>query len=285
MRLKKSYYVPHVRRALREDLGTRGDVSSLAVFTGKEQGRFTLIAKDSGLLCGAAVFSEVFHQLDKKIKLEWYLADGAYLEAATVAARVSGPVKSILMGERTALNFISHLSGVASRADQLLRIARSSGKAQAVRILDTRKTLPGFRMLQKYAVSTGGAENHRIGLYDMVMLKDNHIDSAGGITTAVQRVRNRWGNRFKIEVETRTLEDVKEALSLGVDRIMLDNMDNNTIEAALAIIDNSIETEASGNMKEERLAELSGLGLTYISFGALTHSVKAFDFSLKHEKE
>lgn len=285
MKLKKSYYASHVKRALREDLGSLGDVSTQALFTGREMGSFRLMAKDSGILCGSAVFSEVFHQLDAAIQVEWYAQDGNRLEAKAVAARVSGPVKSILMGERTALNFISHLSGVASRANHLVQVARGGGNGTALRILDTRKTLPGFRMLQKYAVATGGAENHRIGLYDMVMLKDNHIDAAGSITGAVEKVRERWGDRFRIEVETRTLEDVKEALSLGVDRIMLDNMDNGMIREALAIVDNTVETEASGNMDEKRLSGLSHLGLTFVSFGELTHSVTAFDFSLKHEKE
>ncbi|MCX7655954.1 MAG: carboxylating nicotinate-nucleotide diphosphorylase [Treponemataceae bacterium] len=284
MELKKAYYVRLVREALKEDLGKHGDVSTQAVFTGKEKGSFRLIAKDKGILCGAEVFSEVFRQLDRRIVVNWSYTDGALLEPKAVVAYVRGPVKSILMGERTALNFISHLSGVASRAHELVQIAQQHGRTRPVRILDTRKTIPGFRMLQKYAVTIGGAENHRIGLYDMVLLKDNHIDAAGGITAAVEKVRKKWGRHFKIEVETRTLTDVEEALALGVDRIMLDNMDNETILRALEIVAGRVETEASGNMNEERLAQLTGTGLTYISFGELTHSVRAFDFSLKHEK-
>ncbi|HOK00361.1 MAG TPA: carboxylating nicotinate-nucleotide diphosphorylase [Termitinemataceae bacterium] len=284
MELKKAYYVRLVREALKEDLGKAGDVSTIAVFTGKEEGTFRLIAKDRGILCGKAVFEEVFRQLDRRVSIEWFYDDGAALEPQNIVARVRGSVKSILMGERTALNFICHLSGVATRAHQLVSISRQYGGSRPVQILDTRKTLPGFRMLQKYAVATGGAANHRIGLYDMVLLKDNHIDAAGGITAAVERVRKKWGRRFKIEVETRTLADVQEALALGVDRIMLDNMDNEKIRQALEIIGGRIETEASGNMNEERLAQLAGTGLTYISFGELTHSVRAFDFSLKHEK-
>ena len=284
--LLPKHYKHLIKLALKEDLDTQGDVSSQAVFTGKETGTFKLIAKSTGILCGADVFREVFRQIDKKLKVEFYHPDGAMLVPGTITARVHGSILSILQGERTSLNFISHLSGVATKAHELVKTAQKSttGTDPVVKILDTRKTLPGYRMLQKYAVSIGGAENHRIGLFDMVMLKDNHIDAAGSITNAVQKVRERWGNRYKIEVEARTLKDVEEALALKVDRIMLDNMDNITIHQALTIINGQIETEASGNMNEQRLIELAKSGLTYISFGELTHSVKAFDFSLKHEK-
>lgn len=285
--LKPNYYKHLVKLALKEDLNTIGDVSTNAVFTGKETGTFRLTAKADGILCGTAVFREVFRQIDKNLTIDFYYADGDTLTPGTITARVHGSIRSILMGERTALNFISHLSGIATRAHELVSIARSAAQNSqqpCVRILDTRKTLPGYRMLQKYAVSIGGAENHRIGLYDMVMLKDNHIDAAGSITQAVKKVQKRWGNKYKIEVEARTLADVQEALSLNVDRIMLDNMDNDSIRKAIAIINNRIETEASGNMNDQRLAELADSGLTFISFGELTHSVKAFDFSLKHEK-
>ncbi len=284
MELKAEYYRNLVRVALKEDLGKTGDVSSLAVFGKKESGVFKLLAKQSGILCGAEVFSEVFRQLDRKLRVEFLFKDGSSLASGTIVARVTGSILSILQGERTALNFISHLSGIATRSGELAEIARKNGGKNPVRILDTRKTLPGYRMLQKYAVRTGGAENHRIGLYDMVMLKDNHIDAAGGISNAVRKVRERWGACYKIEVEARTLGDVEVALGLGVDRIMLDNMDNATITAALRITGGKVETEASGNMTEGRLADLAESGLTYISFGELTHSVKVFDFSLKHEK-
>lgn len=284
MNLKAKYYRNLVRVALQEDLGKTGDVSSMAVFGKNESGSFKLLAKQSGILCGAEVFSEVFRQIDRKLRVEFLFKDGSRLASDTIVARVTGSILSVLQGERTALNFISHLSGIATRSAELVEIARKNGGKNPVRILDTRKTLPGYRMLQKYAVRSGGAENHRIGLYDMVMLKDNHIDAAGGISNAVRRVRKRWGNRYQIEVEARTLGDVEEALGLGVDRIMLDNMDNDTILAALKIIGSRVDTEASGNMTEDRLAELAGSGLTYISFGEVTHSVKAFDFSLKHEK-
>lgn len=284
--LQPKHYKHLIQLALKEDLDARGDVSTLAVFTRKEKGTFVLKAKSAGILCGIEIFREVFRQIDKKLHVEFYYTDGATLLPGTIIARVHGSISSILQGERTALNIISHLSGIATRAHELVKIAQNATKGTdpVVKILDTRKTLPGYRMLQKYAVSVGGAENHRIGLFDMVMLKDNHIDASGSITQAVQKVRKRWGNRFKIEVEARTLNDVKEALALKVDRIMLDNMDNNTVYQALRIINGQIETEASGNMNETRLTELAKSGLTYISFGELTHSVKAFDFSLKHEK-
>ncbi len=271
-------YAALVRQALREDLGKRGDVTSRSIFTGREWAVFVLLAKDSGVLCGLDPFTETFKALDRRCRVEAYYADGSELERGTVVARVSGPLTAILAGERTALNLVSHLSGVATKTR---RFVKAAGNKPA--ILDTRKTIPGLRRLQKYAVAVGGGQNHRMGLHDMVLIKDNHVDAAGGIPNAVGRARSKWGRRFKIEVETRTLAEVSEALEAGADRIMLDNMPNSLMREAVNLIGGRAEIEASGNMTEERLASLADIGIDFVSFGELTHTVRAFDFSLKQE--
>jgi nicotinate-nucleotide pyrophosphorylase (carboxylating) len=276
--MNRKDYIALVRTALAEDLGKDGDITSESIFTGRETAVFTLHAKDSGVLCGAEVFSAVFRELDHKSSVEFYFRDGDELKNGDIVARVRGRLVPILSGERTALNLISHLSGVASKAHRFARIAGDKPV-----VLDTRKTVPGMRMLQKYAVRTGGARNHRIGLFDMVLIKDNHVDAAGGITEAVTRTRKRWGTRFKVEVETRNLEEVREAIEAKVDRIMLDNMNDALMTEAVKLIAGRAETEASGNMTEERLATLSATGVDFVSFGELTHTVKIFDFSLKQE--
>jgi len=281
--LKKKDYSALVRRALAEDLGAgffrKGiDVTSSAIFSGKEKAVFTLIAKDDGVLCGIDPFEAVFRRLDRFARVERYFEDGARLKKGDIVARVRGRLTAILSGERTALNLVSHLSAVATKAQAF---ASASGGKPA--ILDTRKTIPGMRVLQKYAVKTGGAQNHRIGLFDMVLIKDNHVDAAGGVKAAVARARKRWGKRFKIEVETRTLNEVAEAIESKADRIMLDNMDNATMKKAVALVAGRAETEASGNMTLERLAGLADTGVDFVSFGELTHTVKVFDFSLKEE--
>ncbi len=276
--MDKKAYMPLVRRALAEDLGANGDVTSRSIFSKKQRAVFVLLAKDDGVLCGLEPFTAVFRTLHRSNRVECYFKDGARVHKGDIVARVRGRLLDILTGERTALNLISHLSGVASRTAEFVAI--SGGKPI---VLDTRKTLPGLRVLQKYAVATGGGQNHRMGLFDMVLIKDNHVDAAGGITEAVRRVQARWGRRFKIEVETRTLTEVRQALDAGVERIMLDNMSNELMKEAVAIIGGQAETEASGNMTAERLKSLGETGVDFVSFGELTHSVRVFDFSLKQE--
>lgn len=276
--MHKRHWLPLVRKALAEDLGRNGDVTSSSIFPAAARSVFILLAKDDGILCGAEIFEAVFRRLDRSARVDWYFRDGHPLKKGDIVARVSGRTRTILSAERTALNLISHLSGIATRTAHFVRAADG-----AVRILDTRKTIPGLRVLQKYAVVTGGGENHRMGLHDMVMIKDNHADAAGGITPAVKAVRKRYGKRFKIEVEARSLDEVTEALAAGADRIMLDNMTNEQMTEAVALISGRAETEASGNMTIERLSTLTGIGLDFVSFGELTHSVRVFDFSLKQE--
>jgi nicotinate-nucleotide pyrophosphorylase (carboxylating) len=276
--LKKSDYIKLLKMALKEDLSNTGDVTTDAIFTENKNETFILLSKDIGILCGKNIFIDVFKTIDKNCEVEFYKNDGNNLKKGEIVARVKGDVKTILKGERTALNFISHLSGIASKTSLFVNAAGNK-----LNILDTRKTIPGLRMLQKYAVKCGGGTNHRIGLFDMVLIKDNHIDAAGSITKAVNKVRKKWGNKYKIEVETRNLDEVKEALNCKVDRIMLDNMNNENMKNAVKLIAGIAETEASGNMSIEKIKEVSETGIDFISFGELTHTIKVFDFSLKKE--
>lgn len=267
-----------IEMAFNEDLLDTGDITSEAIFK-DEVYSYKLMAKESGILCGIEIFTAVMNYIDINISVKNYFHDRDTINRGDIIADVSGPVVSVLKGERIALNFISHLSAIATKTS--LFVKRAEGK---VIILDTRKTLPGYRELQKYAVNSGGGENHRMGLYDMVMIKDNHSDAAGGITQAVEKVKAKWNDKYKIEVEARNLEEVKEALKCGVDRIMLDNMSDADMEEAVNYIAGRAETEASGNMNLQRIKSASLTGVDYISFGELTNSVKAFDFSLKEVK-
>ena len=284
-----------IKLALEEDLGSRyisgidpgktapdadlfcagHDVTSESIFT-EETGAYYLLSKDSGVLCGIDTFIKVFHTVDSTIKIKNYYSDGERIERGDRIASIDGRIVSILKAERTALNFISLLSAISTKAFRFMERAESK-----VVILDTRKTIPGFRSLSKYAVKCGSASNHRTGLYDMAMIKDTHIDAAGGIKEAAEKVRKKWGNTLKIEIEARNLEEVKEALEAGADRVMLDNMSNKETSDAVKLAEGKAETEASGNMNYERIKEVSKTGVDYISFGELTHTIKAFDFSLK----
>ncbi len=261
--------------ALEEDLHDSGDITSESIFSDEEH-TFALISKDNGILCGAEVFTRVMKRLESRTNVKFFFSDGNYIKQGDHVAEISGKVISILKAERSALNFLSMLSAVATRTSEFVREA--GGRAV---ILDTRKTLPGFRHLQKYAVRCGGGSNHRMGLYDMVMIKDNHIDAAGGISAAVKKVRSRWGDRFKIEVEARNISEVTEALNCRVNRIMLDNMGREEVAVAVKHIGGACETEASGNMTPEKTKNVSLTGVDFISAGEITNSIKAFDFSLK----
>lgn len=275
--MRESDYLPILQLALREDLGDQGDITSQAV---APEGRSEAIlwSKDSGVLAGEEVFAAVFRAIDPETSVAFSLHDGATLENGQRVAHVTGRTVSVLSGERTALNFLSFLSGIATATRSLADLARASGHAV---ILDTRKTLPGWRALSKYAVTVGGGRNHRIGLFDMVLIKDNHVDSAGSIAEAVRRVRARWGTRFSIEVECRSAAEVSDALAAGVDMIMLDNMQAEEIGAEVRRIAGRAKVEASGTMTPERVPAVSAAGVDFISVGAITHSVRSFDFSLK----
>lgn len=263
-----------IEMALNEDLSINGDITSESIFL-KEESQFFLISKDSGTFCGKDIIENVFHTIDPSLIVTLFCDDGDKLLPNQQIAEIQGSVVSILKAERTAINFIGFLSGISTATANLV------AKSQGITILDTRKTLPGYRALSKYAVLCGGGCNHRIGLFDMVMIKDNHIDSAGSITNAVESVRKKWGDRFKIEVETRTLAEVQEALECNIHRIMLDNMNDDMMREAVVLIAGKCEIEASGNMSLDRLAGVATVGVDFVSFGSITHSVKTFDFSLK----
>lgn len=266
-----------VKNALREDFSTTGDVTTDSIFK-DETGRFYLQAKQYGILCGKEIFIHVFRTVDESIEITFYYFDGDKLTKGDRIASVRGSIRSILKSERVALNFLSHLSGISSKTAQY--VSQIRGRAA---ILDTRKTIPGLRALQKYAVLCGGGKNHRMGLYDMVMIKDNHIDGVGGISKAVKKVHENIKEEISIEVEVRNLKEVQEAIECNVDYIMLDNMSLDEMREAVKLINGKAKVEASGNMTLNRIKDVSETGVDFISVGELTHSVKAFDFSLKKE--
>lgn len=263
--------------AVQEDLADLGDITSQAIF-GEEQAKALLHSKDSGVLAGAPFFTEVFKRIDSKTEVRFMKEDGELLLPGDIVAEVQGRTLSILSAERIALNFLGYLSGIATITHRFAGLQKGKTK-----LLDTRKTLPGYRELAKYAVKVGGGNNHRMGLYDMVMIKDNHIDAAGSIKKAVQAVRQRWGDRFTIEVECRSIDEVRQAIDAGADIIMLDNMSPVASAEAFALKQGGVRFEASGDMSLEKIAAYMEIGLDYISVGRLTHSVSAFDYSLKME--
>ncbi|MFZ3131389.1 MAG: carboxylating nicotinate-nucleotide diphosphorylase [Desulfosporosinus sp.] len=263
-----------IDRALNEDIGT-GDLSA-KILPEDVTGLAKLYAKQKGVVAGLWLVEQVFQRVDSRICVHRMLKDGDEVNVGGVVLELSGPLSSILQGERTALNFLQHLSGIATATKR----AVDQVAGLSVSIVDTRKTLPGWRALQKYAVRVGGGKNHRFGLYDAVILKDNHLAAVGSLTEAVQRIKGQAGHMTKIEVECETIEQVQEALNCGVDVIMLDNMDLGEMREAVQYIDRRAIVEASGGMGEERLREVAETGVDLISIGALTHSVQALDFSL-----
>ncbi len=265
-----------IRSALAEDLGT-GDITTISCIPEGHLSRGFFRAKESGIICGIPILIRVFSLLDERIKVLPLCADGDRVEKGANIATIEGPSRSILSGERLALNLLQRLSGIATRTAEAVA-AVSGTKA---RITDTRKTTPGLRVLEKYAVKTGGGSNHRFNLSDGVLIKDNHIVAAGGITAAIEAVRRNVPHTLKIEVETESMEEIEEALSAGADIIMLDNMTTSQMSDAVSFIAGRALVEASGNMGDKDLAEVASTGVDLISIGALTHTVKAMDISLK----
>ena len=264
-----------IRRALDEDIGA-GDVTTDSIVPENASLRGRIIAKQNGVVAGLQIAEAVWRELDERLTFTPQAADGAKVETKTVLAEVVGPARALLTGERTALNFLGRMSGIATLTRQFVDAVAGT---RAV-ILDTRKTAPGLRLTDKLAVRIGGGQNHRTGLFDMVLIKDNHIDFAGSITAAVTRVRES-GAKLEIEVEARTLEHVREALALEVERILLDNMSLEVMREAVRISAGSAKLEASGNVSLENVLEVARTGVDYISVGALTHSPKVFDVSLE----
>jgi nicotinate-nucleotide pyrophosphorylase (carboxylating) len=264
-----------IKRALEEDIG-RGDATTNSIVPPDANLQGNIVAKQQGVIAGLAIAEAVFHELSEKVCFRAVVEEGSVVANRTTVAEVEGSARALLTGERAALNFLGRMSGIATLTRQFVDAVAGTG----ARILDTRKTAPGLRTLDKLAVKLGGGENHRSGLFDMILIKDNHIDFAGSITAAVERARLA-GTNLEIEVETRTLDDVREALGLGISRILLDNMTIDMMKRAVAIAEGRAKLEASGNVTLENVVEVARTGVDYISVGALTHSPKVFDVSLE----
>lgn len=266
--------------ALREDVG-EGDHSSLATIPINTIGKGRLFVKDDGIIAGLDMAQRIFHRVNPALDLEFFKRDGDSIFKGEIAFEVTGSAQAILTAERLVLNCMQRMSGIATYTQRLCKMIDGT-RAQ---LLDTRKTTPNFRLMEKWAVSIGGGHNHRFALYDMVMLKDNHVDMAGGISNAIERANaylNRLGKRLKVEVETRSMQEVQEVLKKGgVDVIMLDNFPLEELSKAVQLINNRFKTEASGGITEATLRAVAETGVDYISVGALTHSVKSLDLSLK----
>ena len=269
-----------IAAALGEDIGD-GDHSTLSAIPESATKRARLLVKESGILAGVELAKRIFQHYDPKLTIDAYLSDGAIVKKGDIAFSVSGSARSLLTTERLVLNCMQRMSGIATKTRRLVDLVAGTH----AKLLDTRKTTPNFRLLEKWAVVIGGGGNHRLGLYDMIMLKDNHNDMAGGIRQAINRAKDylRAQNRqLRIEVETRNLDEVQQVLDAGgVDVIMLDNMSVEQMKEALRLIDGRCKTEASGNITEENIASVAECGVDYISVGALTHSVRSLDLSLK----
>ena len=268
---------PLILSALREDI-TSEDVSTNSVMPVPRKGEVNLICKQDGVICGLQIFERVFTLLDENTEVELKAADGDRVKKGQLLAVVRGDIKVLLCGERTALNYLQRMSGIATYTSEVVKLLEGTG----IKLLDTRKTTPNNRLFEKYAVKVGGGNNHRYNLTDGVLLKDNHIGAAGGVKEAINLAKEYAPFVRKIEVEVETLEMVKDAVEAGADIIMLDNMDHDTMAEAMRIIDGKAEVEVSGNMTKENLAKLSGLSVNYVSSGALTHSAPIMDISLKN---
>ena len=275
MTLNQIYVDNIIKTALLEDINYC-DVTTDYLIPANQEGSGRMMAKADGVVCGVEVALRVFKILDPTIEFEILKNDGDKVSYGDDILKLKGKTAVLLKGERTALNLIQHMSGVATAANRYSKIIEGT-KAT---IADTRKTLPGLRALQKYEVMTGGAKNHRFNLSDAAMLKDNHIDAAGGITPAITALRKKVGHMTKIEVETRNLDELREALNAGADIIMLDNMPPETMREAVKITDGKAVLEASGGITDETLRAVAESGVDIISVGAITHSVKAFDISM-----
>jgi len=266
-----------VRHALAEDIGA-GDLTA-ELIPATAQVRATVISREHAILCGAAWFDEVFRQLDQTIRVSWQVRDGGTAQQDQVLCRIEGPARALLAGERTALNFLQTLSGTATRAKRYADAVGNTG----VKILDTRKTLPGLRTAQKYAVTCGGCHNHRIGLFDGILIKENHIMAAGSITAAVQKAKAIAADGIMVEIEVENLDELREALAAGAKRLLLDNFDLAMLRAAVQETRGRAELEASGGITLENIRAVAETGVDFISIGDLTKNVQAADLSMRFE--
>jgi len=265
--------------ALREDLGENGDVTSNCILNSDDEGQASIIVKKDGIIAGLPIAEWVFKKVNPGLKVQNRVEEGSKVQRFEEIVRIIGPLAGILTAERTGLNFLQRLSGIATLTAEFVRKVAGT----KVRILDTRKTTPGFRVLEKYAVRAGGGRNHRFGLYDMVLIKENHIAAAGGIANAVEQTRENMKNRdlnLKIEVEVRNLSEVEQVLNWAVDRLLLDNMSLQKIREAVKLANGKVELEVSGGVTLETVREIAETGVNYISVGALTHSASSLDLSL-----
>ncbi len=268
---------PYILSALREDL-TSEDVTTNAVMPNQCLGEVDLICKEDGIVCGLDVFARVFDLIDREVEVTIFVKDGDAVKAGEQMAKVRGDIRALLTGERTALNYLQRMSGIATYTHSIVKLLEGSG----IRLLDTRKTTPNNRIFEKYAVRIGGGQNHRYNLTDGVLLKDNHIGAAGSVKKAVQMAKEYAPFVRKIEVEAENMDMVKEAVEAGADIIMLDNMTPEVMEEAVAWIDHRAEIEISGNITKENIEKIKELGVDYVSSGALTHSAPILDISLKN---
>lgn len=272
-----------IAMSLREDIGD-GDHSSLSCIATDEMGEMKLLVKEDGILCGVDVAREVIRQVDEKIEMEQYMQDGDPIKKGDIVFKLTGPACSMLTAERNILNFMQRMSGIATTTHQYVEMVKDTG----VTLLDTRKTTPNMRIFEKYAVKVGGATNHRFGLFDMMMLKDNHIDFAGGIENAIDAANQYQkdnGLNLKIEIETRNLDDVRRVMEHGgVHRIMFDNFTPEQIVEGVKIVNHRYETEASGGIVKETLRDYAVTGVDFVSIGAFTHHIASLDLSLKFSK-
>lgn len=277
--IPKEYLLKHIELSLSEDIGD-GDHSSLACISKSETNKAKLVAKQEGIICGIDIAREVYALVDKSIKFTAMMNDGDRIKKGDIIFRVEGSAIGILTSERTALNYMQRLSGIATSTNEYVELI----KGTRTKLLDTRKTTPSMRLFEKYAVKVGGGYNHRIGLYDMIMLKDNHIDFAGGVENAITKTKEylkNLGKELKIEVEVRSMEELERVLKIGgIDRIMLDNFTPELLQKAIERIGGKYETESSGGINKDTILSFAKTGVDFISVGALTHQIKSLDLSL-----
>lgn len=278
--MNNEYLKTFITNALNEDVGD-GDHSSQACIPAEAEGKVQLLVKETGVLAGVEVAFEVFRHLEPEIEITPILSDGTLVKPGDVAFTVKGKVLTLLKAERLVLNIMQRMSGIATQTREYVKLLEGTN----TKILDTRKTTPGMRLLEKEAVRIGGGQNHRMGLYDMIMLKDNHVDFAGGIEKAIKTTHEylkKLGKNLKIEIEVRNMDELRQVLEVGgVDRIMLDNFDTATTREAVKLIDGKYETESSGGITKETIRSYAECGVDYISVGALTHHIRSLDMSLK----
>ena len=280
MKILPFYIDDIIERALTEDINYT-DAATDYLLDESTNSKAVLISKDEGVLCGLDFGLRVFEKLDSSVNIIKHKKDGDIIKKEDLIAEVIGSTPTLLKGERTSLNIMQHMSGIATKTSRLVKLVEGTNAS----ICDTRKTLPGLRALQKYSVLMGGGKNHRFNLSDAAMLKDNHIDAYGGIVPAVNKLREKIGHMIKIEVETRNLDEVQQALQCGAEVIMLDNMDCNAMSEAVKLGRGKALFEASGNITEDNIRKVAETGVDIISVGALTHSVKAFDISMRISKD